>query len=126
MKKGTKILLTMFFMILVVAICISTYWYFTNSGKQLIGGNEQKNEVKETKAEGILAKNATDAIFGTNDYPKVDASLATQPLTNAFIKNFTNSDIDVSKLDYTNTHPGYVRLINDEVDLIVVTEPSEE
>ena len=45
---------------------------------------------------------------------------------NRFIKNFTNTDVDVSKLDYTNTHPGYVRLINGEVDLIVVTEPSEE
>ena len=35
-------------------------------------------------------------------------------------------EIDESVLNYSNTHPGYVKLINGEVDLIVVTEPSEE
>ena len=66
-------------------------------------------------------------LYDLSNYPKVDASLATQPLANAFIKNFTGiEDIDESTLDYSNTHPGYVKLINDEVDLIIVTEPSEE
>ena len=66
-------------------------------------------------------------MYDLSNYPKVDASLATQPLTNAFIENFTGKqNIDEEILDYTNTHPGYVRLINDEVDLIVVTEPSKE
>ena len=47
--------------------------------------------------------------------------------SNAFIKNFTGiENIDKASLNYSNTHPGYVKLINDEVDLIVVTEPSEE
>lgn len=69
---------------------------------------------------------SSEPLFTLEDYPTVDASLATQPLTNVFIKNFTGVDVDTSTLDYTNTHPGYVRLINDEVDLIVVTEPSEE
>lgn len=127
MKKGMKVLFTILFMIVVIALCMLAYWYFTKL-ENTVGEkqNENVNQVQNSEEKGILAKNATDAIFGTKDYPKVDASLATQPLTNAFIKNFTNSEIDVSKLDYTNTHPGYVRLINDEVDLIVVTEPSEE
>lgn len=54
---------------------------------------------------------------------KIDASLATQPLTDAYIKNLDNFNI---KADYSNTDPAYTKLINKEVDLIVVTEPSKE
>ncbi|MCH5190921.1 MAG: substrate-binding domain-containing protein [Oscillospiraceae bacterium] len=66
-------------------------------------------------------------LFSLDDYPTVDASLATQPLATAFIKEFTGEkEISDERLGYTNTHPGYVKLIDDEVDLIIVTEPSEE
>lgn len=54
---------------------------------------------------------------------KIDASLATQPLTDAYIKGLTNFNL---KADYSNTDPAYTKLINKEVDLIVVTEPSKE
>ena len=54
---------------------------------------------------------------------KIDASLATQPLTDAYIKGLDNFNI---KADYSNTDPAYTKLINKEVDLIVVTEPSKE
>lgn len=70
---------------------------------------------------------SSEPLYTLENYPKVDASLATQPLTNAFIKNFTGlEELDESTLNYSNTHPAYVKLINGEVDLIVVTEPSEE
>lgn len=54
---------------------------------------------------------------------RIDASLATQPLTDAYIEGLTNFNI---KADYTNTDPAYTKLINKETDLIVVTEPSKE
>ena len=54
---------------------------------------------------------------------RIDASLATQPLTDAYIKGLDNFNI---KADYTNTDPAYTKLINKETDLIVVTEPSKE
>ena len=57
------------------------------------------------------------------DEVRIDASLATQPLTNAILEKFTDINIIA---DYTNTHPAYIKLINGETDLIVVTEPSEE
>ena len=38
----------------------------------------------------------------------------------------TGKEVNEENLNYTNTHPGYVKLINGEADLIVVTEPSEE
>lgn len=57
------------------------------------------------------------------DEVRIDASLATQPLTDAYIKGLTNFNI---KADYTNTDPAYTKLINKETDLIVVTQPSKE
>lgn len=107
MRKFLNFFAIMMIMIAVLAGCVFVYFYFTQ--------NHFKVEVSK------------EPIFTLEDYPKADASLATQPLTNAFIKNFTGiENIDEKELDYTNTHPGYVRLINGEVDLIVVTEPSAE
>lgn len=87
-----------------------------------------KNKTEKEVEDKIAKDTITDEpLYTLENYPKVDASLATQPLTNAFIKNFTATEnIDEASLNYSNTHPGYVKLINDEVDLIVVTEPSEE
>ncbi len=71
----------------------------------------------------------TEKLYDESSFPKVDASLATQPLVDAIYKDFTGTsdeNFNEDVLNYSNTHPGYVKLINDEVDLIVVTEPSEE
>lgn len=61
-------------------------------------------------------------MFTKETLPKVDASLATQPLMDKYIKYFTNSDIEV---EYTNTHPAYEKLAKGETDLIIVTSPSQ-
>lgn len=107
MKKMIKKLGLFLVILVILTSCILAYFYFTQDKFRKV--------------------NSKEPIFSLDNYPKVDASLATQPLTNAFIKNFTGEEnIDANQLDYTNTHPGYVRLINDEVDLIVVTQPSEE
>jgi len=103
MKKFLTMFLVLIIMASIVTSCIFAYIYFTKGGIY-----------------------SSKPLFSLENYPKVDASLATQPLTNAFIKNFTGEDVNIDELDYTNTHPGYVRLINGEVDLIVVTEPSED
>lgn len=65
-------------------------------------------------------------LFLAEDLPRVDASLATQPLVDAFLKNFTGRSAAELGVEYSNTHPAYVGLIEGEKDLIVVTEPSEE
>ncbi len=114
MKKVLKVLAVILIMALIVAGCVFAYFKLTKK--------EGTNGQEEAKKEEV----STEPLFSLEDYPKVDASLATQPLTNAFIKNFTGEEVDEKDLDYTNTHPGYVRLINDDVDLIVVTEPSED
>lgn len=116
-KKVLLVILSIIIILAVLAGCIFAYKHFT-----------KKEEVNLNKEETETSKIEIDKtpIFTKDTYPKVDASLATQPLTNAFIKNFVGEDVDTSKIEYTNTHPGYVNLINGKNDLIVVTEPSSE
>jgi phosphate transport system substrate-binding protein len=115
MKKFLSVIGTIIAMILIVVICLGAYNY-------VIDIEDRQNEVEEE----LTASMDTEPIFSLEEYPKVDASLATQPLADAFIENFTGTLPSDEELDYTNTHPGYIRLINGEVDLLVVTEPSEE
>jgi len=66
-------------------------------------------------------------IFTSENYPKVDASTVTQPLAVAFMQNFTGKkDINETSLSFTKTDEAYTRLIKGEVDLILVTNPSED
>ena len=122
MKKILKILIAMVIILIITIICYEVYEYFVKIDQENLTQNETQEEVKNENE--IMDQ---EPIFSLENYPKVDASLATQPLTDAFIKNFTGeTEISEEYLDYTNTHPGYIRLIDGEVDLIVVTEPSEE
>lgn len=109
MKKSLKIVIIILVMLIIVGGCIFAYFKFGKKDNK--SGEEQIS---------------TEAIFSKADMPRVDASLATQPLVSAMVKNFTAGKMTESDLNYTNTHPGYVKLINGEADLIVVTEPSEE
>ncbi len=114
MKKALTAIGILIFVTVVVLGCVWAYRYFTSDTPNI----DDENPIVDN-----LEK---EPIFTKENYPKVDASLATQPLTNAFKANFTATPIDEIETDYTNTHPGYLRLIDGEVDLIVVTSPSEE
>ena len=118
--KLFKFILVLIAVFIITFGCILIYEHFTM---------EESNISKEDLENGIKVNKevSKEPLFSLEDYPKVDASLATQPLTDAFIKDFTGEEnINEEDLDYTNTHPGYIRLIDGDVDLIVVTEPSEE
>lgn len=111
-SKFTKIIL----IFITIIICVTVY---------LIVVNAYKKQKDENKIEEEIITN--EKLYDLENYPRVDASSATQPLANAFIKNFTSTEeIDEKTLGYTKTHSAYVKLINDEVDLILVTEPSDE
>lgn len=119
MKKILKTIVALIFIIVITYACYEIYWLFVNNNDE-IEDNSNKNIIQEETI-------SLEPIFTLENYPKVDASLATQPLTTALIKNFTGEEeISDERLDYTNTHPGYIRLIDGDVDLLVVTEPSEE
>lgn len=114
MSKTKKVLLV----VLAIIICVGVYFIVVG-----IYNNNQKQNVEEAKEQKEEISNET--LYTAENFPKIDASLATQPLTDAIYENFVGEDAE-GKIDYSNTHPGYVKLINNEVDLIVVTEPSEE
>lgn len=69
---------------------------------------------------------STDILYTEETFPRVDASLATQPLMDAFVLNFTGKTTEDLGVEYSNTDPAYTKLINNEAELIVVTEPSED
>lgn len=79
-----------------------------------------------SEEEKKLLTSSTDLLFSKSTLPRIDASLATQPLADAFVKNFTGQTTTELDITYSNTHPAYIKLINNEADLIVVTEPSDD
>ena len=108
--KIKTLILTLLIMVVITVGCIFAYNYFTSNNTDVSVNEEQKS-----------------ILFTLDNYPKVDASLATQPLTDAFAAAFTGEkNIPDDWYGYTNTHPAYLRLIDKEVDVIVVTEPSED
>lgn len=114
MKKCLRIVIVLLIMALVVGGCIFAY-------NKIHSSNSKKSDEGE-QTENI----STEPIYSKEDLPRIDASLATQPLVSAAVKNFTGEDISDDDLEYSNTHPGYIKLIDGEKDIIVVTEPSEE
>ncbi len=116
MKK--KIIITVVLLLILFPSCFFAYKHFTKKIEE-----PPKSDVgieDEITAEELKGKFAEAGL-------KVDASLATQPLMNAYAEYFGDKKFLANvKENYTNTHPGYVKLINKEADLIIVTEPSQE
>ncbi|MCL2173882.1 substrate-binding domain-containing protein [Candidatus Saccharibacteria bacterium] len=116
----SKIKITTLIIIIVVIImslCVLAFSYFTKSWWFA----EQPPEQPPT------AQHDNTPIFSLENYPKVDASTVTHPLAMAFMRNFTGvQDIDQDSLGFTVTDDAYTRLINGEVDLILVTSPSDD
>lgn len=112
-KKNKGIIAVILVFILLIAA--------SSAGLYLYLSKDKKVEDKEKEPEI-----SNEILFTKDNMPRVDASLATQPLMDAFLDNFTGKDMKGLGMEYSNTHPGYVKLINNQADLIVVTEPSKE
>ena len=119
MKKVFSKIFLLFILVSIVLLCIGAYEYVIDLEDEK---DEFENEVKQKINEEI----SNEPIFTKGDFPRIDASLATQPLTNAFYENFTGEKSENIENEYSNTHPAYQKLINGEKDIIVVTEPSED
>jgi len=113
-SKAPKIIaLVIVIVVIITSLCILAFSYFTKSWWFA----EQEPTSGHDKT----------PIFTLENYPKVDASTVTQPLAMAFMKNFTGKqDIDETAQGFTKTDEAYTRLIKGEVDLILVTSPSED
>lgn len=115
MKK--KIIITIIVLLILIPSCILSYFYFTKEElKEPPKGNKPSEPIKE-ELKGKFA----------NTGLRIDGSTATQPLINSFIEYFGNQEmLEKNQENYTKTHQSYVKLINNEADLIIVTEPSKE
>ena len=114
-QKGVTLIALVFiiiFMLIVVGGCAFAYLYFTNK--------ENTDIMPEQKPEEPVS---TEPIFTKNTLPKIDGSTATIPLGEAFASNFTGEE---QKVEFSQTHQAYVNLIDGNVDLILVTYPSED
>ncbi len=124
MSTAVRAIIVIIFVLILIGVCFASYFILT------------QEPVEEPIKEG--PKDFYTPIFTEEDFPKMDASLATQPLTDAFYQNFVGlnpAEFDGYK-EYTNTHWGYERLITghttfkdkeyEDRDIIVVTYPSEE
>ena len=116
MKKTLSILVIILVVCAIIGGCVGSYFYFTDDSRINISG----------EASGDAPVISNEALWSGENFPKVDGSTATQPLIDAFMSNFTGIPVEDLINDYTKTHQAYVKLINDEVDLIIVTQPSEE
>lgn len=66
--------------------------------------------------------------FALEEYPKIDGSTATIPLSEAFMATLTGKTVEEIRLHlkHNKTHSAYVNLIEKKADLIFVTYPSVE
>ena len=80
----------------------------------------------QNEPEQVEEKISTAPLYTDENYPKVDGSTATAPLAEAFEANFKGKKIDEVNVEHSKTHKAYEKLINKELDLILVTSPSED
>lgn len=114
-KKASPGPKTLFFVILVILVA-----GISAGAVALILANHETPIVQEEES-------ISDEILFTDEtFPRIDASLAAQPLMDAFTKNFTGKTTAELGIVYTNTDPAYTKLINNETDLIIASEPSAE
>lgn len=115
-KKVIANIITIVICLVIVALGYVAYEYFTNA-------NDLKNQNEPAQVE---EKISTEPLYTDENYPKVDGSTATAPLAEAFEANFKGKKIDEVNVEHSKTHKAYEKLINKELDLILVTSPSED
>lgn len=126
MKKSVAILISVVVVILVVLGCVWAYIHFTSqanlplqSGDEFLSGEEQ-TDIKS--GEEI----SNEPIFTKDNYPKIDASTAIQPLAESIRKDFVGPEAETMNVEYTNTHPAFVSVVDGEKDICFMSYPSDE
>ncbi len=118
-------IITLALIIFVVVLCHVGYYHFTDQAIKPDWLAKFLNQYDEKKSQEKITY-SKEAIYSLFNYPKVDGSTATIPLAKALQANFTECDINTIDIIHSKTHQAYEKLINHEVDLILVPEPSQE
>lgn len=104
-------------------------WY---DGKYAAGQFDEKQLTAMEKDNlklvlSVEAERSRPAIFTTADYPRVDGSTATIPLSEQLAADAMGIPVEEARLYilHNKTHSAYVNLIEGKADIIFVTAPSE-
>jgi phosphate transport system substrate-binding protein len=86
---------------------------------------KENNETPITETSGKYT-NGEKEKFTKGNYPRIDGSTATIPLSRAMAKELLGMSEEEAKdyVKHNTTHEAYMRLIQGEADIIFVTEPS--
>lgn len=117
MKKTITIILCM---ILIVLMCVGMYFLLKNRETTIQEGTTP--DIQEEK----FVIGQREALYTEEDFPIVDGSTATIPLSEAFKAEFLAKDLNDVEVNHATTHYAYENLINGKADLILVTYPSAE
>lgn len=81
-----------------------------------------------TTAATTEASTPAKPLFSMQEFPRVDGSTVTIPLSEAIYSAACNVDMETARLNtlHNTTHNAYVNLIEGKTDIIFVTYPSEE
>jgi len=105
--------------VVIVLLCAFAYLFFTKSWVFA-------PETSQTSVGKPTEQFDNTPLWSLENYPRIDGSTATIPLNLAFKANFTGEKIDANSVTFSQTDAAYTRLINGEVDLILVTSPSAD
>lgn len=109
-------------MVLIVLAGWGTYCLLQN--KDVPEDDIKQPDINNVNEEFVIGQR--EALFTEENFPIVDGSTATIPLSEAFKAEFLGKNLNDVEVNHATTHYAYENLINDKVDLILVTYPSDE
>ena len=127
MKKSTAVVISVIVAILVIAGCVWAYMHFTQKENVLSspsGDVKHSGESIENKDSGEKVTN--EPIFTKENYPRIDASTAIQPLTESIKEDFVGEDAAEIETEYLDTHYGVLGVVDGTRDVCFMSYPSEE
>lgn len=132
MDKKKVVVLILGILVIVLA-CLGLYKFLQ---KDAIIDNpiNQPDISGEVKPNGEIVQNQEEkfiigereALFTEENYPVIDGSTATIPLSEAFKAEFLGKNVKDVTVTHNKTHYAYENLIDGRADLILVTYPSED
>ena len=120
MRKFLSVFLPIFIMLAVAGICIGLYIIFTNSLPKFAQKSNAQNDGT------VQYNNAKSVVLLKEELPRIETTGLTKVLCMELVKNFTqNDDISEADISVVSSDDGFNDLINDRVDVLFSTYPSE-
>ncbi|MBR4075038.1 MAG: substrate-binding domain-containing protein [Firmicutes bacterium] len=122
-------------MALAMIIALLGGMMLTGCGQDQTGGDGQEGQVGQESGhqrgeidDEVRISPAKDLQMTPEEYPIVDGSTATIPLSEAFAASVMQMDVEEARqyVLHNTTHDAYVNLIEGKADIIFVTMPSDD